>query len=592
MKVKKGLQLSVIFAPLLALVVGIALFFKSQYVDEVGARIRLLDTVAEDVFELDILCQEYLARHEQDIRAEWQARHAALAKRLSAESMHGADEQIVFDTILRNHKRLGDIFAQLVTLYDSQGPGAGAAADRLANTLLRLSQTMVTEALKLATISHGNALTAQQYTDALIIIFVAILAVLLAALAYFTIREELDNRRQMAKELERSHILLSDAFVKLRRAEMGIQQERAPGVGAMVRSMAGEIRAQLMPIMRTSETLLNYPENLRDENKAAYSLKTINQAAAALDGVLNRLVTISQNQHHIAPKSVNLNRLVDDALNFVQPRLATQQQGGAEIKLQKELQQDLPLIDGAEDDLREALVNILLNAIEAMPGGGTLAIATQTDGSTVKCRIADTGRGMSDEVLRHCCDPFFSTKDEAADGMGLTIVSAILRRHQGQIDFKSRVGEGTTVSLELPVHLKLTFAETSVPAAAAGRKLRILLIDDQPWITQALTELMTFDGHTVEVATDGRGGVAKFHAGPFDLVVTDRAMPDMSGEQVAEEIKKAAPRMPIILLTGFGNIIKDAGIRSATVDVIVGKPVTAEKMRQAIGEAMAKQGQR
>jgi CheY-like chemotaxis protein len=192
---------------------------------------------------------------------------------------------------------------------------------------------------------------------------------------------------------------------------------------------------------------------------------------------------------------------------------------------------------------------------------------------------------MSEEACQSCLDPFFTTKGEHGTGLGLAMVYGIVKRHGGSIAITSEEGNGTTVSIRLP--LPRPDAASPRPAAQlqpGSPPLRVLLVDDEPSIRRAISEYLKLDGHAVDVAVDGADGTEKLRAGPYDLVLTDRAMHRASGDQFALTVKQVAPEIPVIMLTGFGEIVQEINERPAAVDLVLSKPVRLATLRAAIAQ--------
>jgi len=203
----------------------------------------------------------------------------------------------------------------------------------------------------------------------------------------------------------------------------------------------------------------------------------------------------------------------------------------------------------------------------------------------IRLEVIDTGTGMPEEVRRRCLEPFFTTKGERGTGLGLAMVYGVIQRHGGSVEVMSEVGKGTTVAFRLPLK-----AQRSQETANEGkldtdiRPLRILVVDDEDWVPSLVTRFLSPHGHHIETAAGGREGLARFAAGAFDLVITDRAMPDINGDQVAKTIKERSPHTPVILLTGFGEMMKEKGERPEGVDRILSKPMTRDELCAAIKE--------
>jgi CheY-like chemotaxis protein len=220
-----------------------------------------------------------------------------------------------------------------------------------------------------------------------------------------------------------------------------------------------------------------------------------------------------------------------------------------------------------------------------MPRGGTLTIETGLDDARafVTLRVTDTGVGMTDDVRRHCLEPFFTTKGDRGTGLGLAMAYGIVHRHGGSIDIDSEPGRGSTFLIRLPVRAEPVAPVTVVDWEPAARPLRVLVVDDEPVALEVAVELLSGDGHLVEAATDGREALQRFQSGWFDVVLTDWAMPEMNGLGLAFNIKPFAPKKPvIIMLTGFGEISRDPADRPPDVDLVIGKPITLLALRDAL----------
>lgn len=229
-------------------------------------------------------------------------------------------------------------------------------------------------------------------------------------------------------------------------------------------------------------------------------------------------------------------------------------------------------------------MNLIFNAVDAMPQGGTLRIATGLDGTrdTVLVTVVDTGTGMTPEVRRRCLEPFFTTKGERGTGLGLAMTYGVIKRHRGTIDVESRPGEGTTFRIRLPAGADRPVAPRQTPVEAVLRPLRVLVVEDEPVPRQVVVEYLTGDGHIVETAMNGHQGLQRFQTGGFDVVITDRAMPQMNG-QLAAAIEQMAPHKPaVIMLSGFGDEAGPAGELPPGVDFVLAKPVPLERLREAL----------
>ena len=403
---------------------------------------------------------------------------------------------------------------------------------------------------------------------------------------------DITERKRAEEALVESNRRLEEALTELKTTQRQVlQQERLRAVGQMASGIAHDFNNALMPILGYSELLLDQPKHLDDKEKVAHYLHTINTAAQDAASVVRRLrefYRIRQENETFLP--VDLNRLVEEAITLTQPRWKDQAlASGITIGTKTELQ-PVPRAAGNEPELREVLTNLIFNAADAMPQGGTLTVRTRPEADRIVLEVSDTGTGMTEEVRQRCLEPFFSTKGERGTGLGLAMVYGTLQRHQGTIDIQSEPGKGTSFLICLPVQTEEKAEGKRREAEALAHPLHILVVEDEPPVRQVVVEYLTGDGHTVEAAANGREGLEKFHAAAwFDVVVTDRGMPDMSGDQLAAAIKRVAPNKPVILLTGFGDLMEASGEKPSGVDFIASKPVTMSALRQALREAMAAQ---
>jgi PAS domain S-box-containing protein len=398
---------------------------------------------------------------------------------------------------------------------------------------------------------------------------------------------DITDRKRAEDLLWQTNKHLRDALDELHAAEEKvIQQERLRALGTMASGIAHDFNNALATILGYSELLLHCPENLDNKERARRWLCALNTAARDAGDVVQRLREFYRHREQggvVAP--VDLNQLVQDTVALTQPRwLSEAQAKGISIEVRTDLQ-DQPLLAGYESELREALTNLIFNAVDAMPHGGTITLRTGRDGHHAVLALTDTGVGMTEEVRRRCLEPFFSTKGQHGAGLGLSTVYGTVTRHHGRIDIQSALGKGTTFTLRLPLGPANAIAAPSAnvgDAAQPVRPRRILVVEDETVLRDVIAEYLSTDGHTAETAGDGQEALEKFAAAEFDLVLLDRAMPGMSGDQVAARIKSSKPNLPVIMLTGFGAMMLASEEKPAGVDLVLGKPVTMAQLREAI----------
>jgi CheY-like chemotaxis protein len=273
--------------------------------------------------------------------------------------------------------------------------------------------------------------------------------------------------------------------------------------------------------------------------------------------------------------AVDLNEVLRGALEVTETRWRHDAQArGVVITVETELGA-LPPIAGDAVELREVMINLILNAVDAMPAGGRLRLVTTADDTEVEARIADTGVGMTEEVRQKLFDPFFTTKGPKGTGLGLSITYGIVSRHGGRVLVESEPGCGATFRLRFPRRSDLgeTAVAAAEPAPRSARTLRCLVVDDDEAVASALADLLASDGHEATVVSHGAEALRLVGRQPPDIVFSDLAMPDMSGWELARAVKATAPALPVVLITGLGVELSPEQCRASHVDAVLAKPV-------------------
>jgi CheY-like chemotaxis protein len=305
---------------------------------------------------------------------------------------------------------------------------------------------------------------------------------------------------------------------------------------------------------------------------------------------------------------VNLSAIVQQVLDLTRPRWRDQpQERGVFIELRTELAGNLPGVAGVEGEIRDALTNLVFNAVDAMPGGGCLTLRTRTvtlqkevqgrePGVYLHLEVSDTGTGMDEETRRRCLEPFFTTKGERGTGLGLAMVYGMAQRHDAEIEIESELGKGTTVRIVFPRSAAADAPSIPAEAPQAGSALRVLVVDDDPLLIKALRDTLESDGHDVTAVHGGQAGIDAFDESirkgePFAIVVTDLGMPYVDGRKVSAAIKAASPSTPVVLLTGWGQrMIAERDI-PPHVDRVLKKPPRLQDLRTAFSELTAQGAQ-
>ena len=410
----------------------------------------------------------------------------------------------------------------------------------------------------------------------------------------FRMKNLLENRF-LRLELQRQNTLLEDQ-VRARTAQLEetleklrstqdqvVKQERLRALGMMAGGIAHDFNNALTMMLGYGELLLPYLREKAPEKECSYLSHMISAAQDARH-VVSRLREFYRPRGAEDVRSaVDINGVIEHAVSLTCPKWkGASRAEGVQISVVTELQ-DVPPVAGSAPDLREVLTNLIFNAVDAMPVGGTIRIGTSMQGERVCIAVADTGIGMSEHERQRCLEPFFTTKGDHGTGLGLSVVYGIIQRHGGNVEIASTKGEGATFTISLPpttpVDAPPERAETTV-----DRALRILVVDDQDIICELIGEYLRADGHDPVTALNGREAFEKFCAEPFDLVITDQSMPGMNGVQLAVAVKGHTLSARVILLTGFGDEMQAAGALPEGVDLLLSKPISASDLRRAVAE--------
>ena len=416
--------------------------------------------------------------------------------------------------------------------------------------------------------------------------------------------EDCEFLRQLSEHLALAahHVRLYDALQRayedLRQSQQTVmQQERLRALGQMASGIAHDINNALSPAALYSHALLERDRTLSRE--AREYLRVIQRAIEDVAGTVARMRNFSRpREEELARAPVDLNVLLQQVIELTRARWRDMpQERGVVIELKAELAPSVPVVMGAETEIRDALTNLVLNAVDAMPDGGTLTLRSGAKGAAkgrshlaqaAFIEVADTGVGMTEAVRNRCLEPFFTTKGERGTGLGLAMVYGMVQRHSADLDIESEVGRGTTVRLYFPVAGLEAIRQPTAPSRSL-RPLRVLLIDDDPMLLRSLSEVLGADGHSVTTADGGQRGIDEFSAAsergePFDAVITDLGMPNVDGRTVAAAIRPMAPGTPIILLTGWGQRLQSESELPEHVDRVLAKPPRMMELRAALDE--------
>jgi len=410
-------------------------------------------------------------------------------------------------------------------------------------------------------------------------------------------------------EQARSRTELQAAYDELRQTqESVVQQERLRALGQMASGIAHDVNNALSPVLAFSELLLKKEPNLSASAKK--HLANIRVSAEDIAQIVARLGEFyRRHDHNEALHPVSPAKLMEQVKELTSPCWHDiPESHGVAIQVQSQFDQFLPSLYCNEFEIREALTNIILNSVDAMPKGGLITLSARSvslpdalgksgKATHVILEVSDNGIGMDENTRQHCLEPFFSTKRlRGGSGLGLAMVYGTAQRHRGRVEIESELNKGTTVRLILPLSPPPQSKAALVNGAAQpDRSLRVLFIDDEPLLREMIEEVLSFHQHQVTSAEGGEAGVAMFDRAkasgqPFDVVITDLGMPGMDGKQVAERVKASSPKTPVILLTGWGMMLDQESSGMSNVDALMNKPPRVNEMLQILARVVRPAG--
>jgi PAS domain S-box-containing protein len=353
------------------------------------------------------------------------------------------------------------------------------------------------------------------------------------------------------------------------------QSEKLRALGQMATGIAHDLNQSLMLVASYSDlarqALANDPTDLTELEDL---LTTTTQAA--LDGgeTVKRLLLFTRSAPEQKSQSVDLCKLVRDAAQLTAPRWRDAAQAeGRPISLHVNAEGH-PTIQGSPAQLRELMTNLIFNAVDALPTGGTVRLRVDARDGQGIVEVTDSGVGMTAEVQARVFEPFFTTKGESGTGLGLAMVFGIVEQHGGHIDVRSAPGEGTTFRITFPLagasEAELSIAPTQLQRS---RPLRVLTVDDEPMMTKAVVRMLKPSGHMVVVAASGEEAIEKLVEQPFDVVVSDMGLGlGMNGLELADAVKARWPNVRFLLATGWGATIDTGEARARGVEAVLSKP--------------------
>ena len=363
-----------------------------------------------------------------------------------------------------------------------------------------------------------------------------------------------------------------------------IREQKFRTLGSLAAGVAHNINNRLTPVLGWTEMLLERlaADEAIERDELRHALTVINQGASDSVETVRRLQEYSRPARVKGPEAVQLRDVLEQLLALTRPQWdneAARRGIRYEIDLRAEA---APPVLAVASEIREALLNILENALAAMPQGGRLTLSVRGEDDRAVVCITDTGKGMSPEVQRLAFEPFFTTRgNSGGTGLGLSLAQEIVHRYRGTITLASQEGAGTTFTLSFPT---IGAESLRTPAFLPQiEPLRVLAVEDEPEVLDVVRAMLSSSGHTVLGAASGREALEILARESVDLLVTDLGMPGMTGLALAAEVKRRGP-LPVVLLTGWADELEPGGTRE--VEVVVGKPFTRELLLEGVARAV------
>jgi PAS domain S-box-containing protein len=360
--------------------------------------------------------------------------------------------------------------------------------------------------------------------------------------------------------------------------ERAARADKLRALGQLASGVAHDFNNSLAAILGRAQLLHRQTQ----DPALTRNIEIIQTAAQDAAATVRRIQTFARKSSAKEFDLLDVRSLLNDAIEITRTRWHNEARlRGLHYDVKLESATDLPA-NGSASELREVFVNLIVNAVDAMPQGGCLSISCSRTKDRLQLNFSDTGGGMSEDVREKVFEPFFSTKGANGTGLGLSVSYSIIERHGGSIRVESAPGRGTTFKIELPAtEPRLQQLEKPI-AAQETSSLSILVVDDEPSVRETLADMLSALNHKVELADSGQAALQKFGKGDFDLVFTDLAMPEMDGWETARAIRKYGRATTIVLVTGYGTGTLPPAGELNLIDAIIGKPFDFDQVGEVI----------
>lgn len=429
-------------------------------------------------------------------------------------------------------------------------------------------------------------------------IYALVVTIPIIAIVFFTYRTYLKNIEASTAQAEQaqrhveelSHYIAEQERIR----EQFSQMEKLSALGELASGVAHDFNNTLAGILGRAQLILR----TNDPEKISRGLQIIIKTAEDGAKTVKRIQDFARQRRDHDFEPVSIDQILFDVSEITRPRWKDRSEA-SNVQISLDLQiRSKARVMGDESELREVLVNMVFNAVDAMPEGGQLTLAAEDTDDSVVISVGDTGTGMSAEVKSRIFDPFFTTKGKAGMGLGLAVSFGIIRRHEGSVEAESELGVGTRFRITLPkaktieetgpaTTVAAPIIEPSIPKPVRTydeNQTKILVVDDEESVRELLRDLLEQEGCRVYLAPGAREALSLFEVHQFDGVFTDVGMPGMSGWELSHAIRERNETIPIAVITGWGEAVGSAEQKTARVDWVVTKPFRAERIAELAAE--------
>jgi len=372
--------------------------------------------------------------------------------------------------------------------------------------------------------------------------------------------------------------IVTDLSEQKRLQESAIYNEKLKTLGELSAGICHDMNNQLFSIIAPARMLL---EQITDE-KHRQALQLIKRASSDCAEMIRKVQAFSKESDDIPFYRVDMSEVVTEALNLTRSKWESEAYAeGVKLDVTVDMK-PVPPISGNDTELRSVISNLILNAIDAMPEGGHLNIRLENDDEQVEVFVEDTGVGMTDEVRNRIFDPFFTTKGKAGTGLGLSEALKIVNRHNSRIKVDSQVGVGSRFRVSLPIDWNAKKAEEEEVKQAPPTS--ILVVDDDEDVCDQLVNWLREAGHKVTKCIKAHQAIEAFQQKQHRIVFTDLSMPEVSGWEMAKEVKRISPNSKVVLVTGWGERVDQHKVHEAKIDFVISKPPRDYQVLNAVAK--------